>query len=148
MKLAKGPRPWSIWVFAIITLLGASTKVIVALSDMSAAQIELENDPFDIHWNFDKVVIAVSAMFTIELIPAAAIWLFASKFARLLVTLVAALAGILALNWIAWIVIGREPALGLLLPSIWTVLVASLLYFPSSRSWFAQKQEVDPATFD
>lgn len=85
MKLVRGPRPLAIRVFAAAFLAAALLRLVRGLTDLPLAETV-----YALHWPFmawdrDAAIIALSAEFTIALIPIAWIYLFAARFARWLV---------------------------------------------------------------
>jgi hypothetical protein len=135
MKLARGPRPLAIRVFAAAFLAAALLRLVRGLTDIEASALA-----YAIHlpwfvWDRDWTIVALSAEFTIALIPLAWIFLFAAPFAR-------------------WLVLGFGALrLAFLDPAALTgavlvaVAMASLLT-PAASRWFAHKGGVDPAVFE
>ena len=89
MRLAEGSRPWSIWVFA-----GATS--LIALQDFVAGLLNLERRIIDyqalfpaIEWNHDLAIIWLSSWLTIDLIPVGLVLIFAARFARWFVSVMA-----------------------------------------------------------
>ena len=134
MKLARGPRPLAIRVFAAAFLSAALLRLVRGLTDLALAeQVYALHLPW-FAWNRDCTIVALSAEFTIALIPLAWIYLFAAPFARWLVL------GFGALR-LAFL----DPAAltGALLVA---VAMASLLT-PGANRWFARKEEADAVVF-
>lgn len=139
MKLIRGPRPLAIRVFAAAFLSAALLRLVRGLGDLPLAQLVYAlHLPWD-GWNRDWTIVALSAEFTIALIPLAWIYLFAAPFARWLVL------GFGALR-LAFL----DPAAlaGALLVA---VAMASLLT-PQAARWFARipepGEEDGPAVFE
>jgi hypothetical protein len=138
MTIVRGPRPLAIRVFAAAFLAAALLRLVRGLTDLPLAELV-----YAIHlpwfaWNRDWTIVALSAEFTIALIPLAWIYLFAAPFARWLVL------GFGALR-LAFL----DPAAltGALLVA---VAMASLLT-PQAARWFARTRtpdEIDPAIFE
>ena len=143
MRIASGPRPWSIHAFAAILLGIASWNLANALFDLPAQQEFLASLGLGLEWNRDWTIITSSAWFTIELIPVAWVWLFASRFARKFVTVMAAIK--LALLIVNLSFLYALP--GILLGQAIPILAVSLLYIPDAERWFARPEERDPAIF-
>lgn len=80
-------------------------------------------------WNRDWTIVATSAWFTIELIPAVLVWLCASRFARgfVLAMLALALANLLLRMDAEWADLAR---IGLRAGAV------ALLYLPAANPWF------------
>lgn len=89
MKLAKGPRPWSIGVYALISLVIGTWDLLEGLLHLDALVASLNRAAPQFFWTHDIAVVLISASFTIVLIPLSAIWLFASKLARIVITIFA-----------------------------------------------------------
>lgn len=135
MKLARGPRPLAIRVFAAAFLAAALLRLLRGLYDLPLAETVYALHLPWVAWNRDWTIVALSAEFTIALIPLAWITLFAAPFAR-------------------WLVLGFGALrLAFLDPAALTgaVLVAiamASLLTPQAARWFRHKGGVDPAVFD
>ncbi len=148
MRLAEGPRPWSIWAFCTINLLSGLFELAWGIAESGDALEALREDFPDTDWTFDHMIILNSALFSIVLIPIVAIWFFASKVARAIVTAFACLTavGIVASFW-AYPFVASED----LLETVYTVAVLGTfgwLFVPSANQWFEKVRQIDPATFD
>lgn len=143
MKIASGPRPLSIHCFAVILLGLAIWNLSVALFDLPAQEELLRSLGVGLEWNRDWTIITSSAWFTIELIPIALVWLFASRFARGFIAGMAALKAVLLLTNLP--VLYALP--GILAGQSMALAAVALLFTPRANDWFAKK-EIDPATFD
>ena len=86
MKWFSDPKPWPIHAFAFWMLVFATFDLLVALGNLERAQdfLELFVPIFD--WTRDWTIVLYSAVYSIVLIPVIAIWGFASRVARLLLT--------------------------------------------------------------
>lgn len=138
MKLARGPRPLAIRVFAAAFLAAAMLRLVRGLDDLALTQAVYATQAPWFGWDRDWTIVALSAEFTIALIPLVWIYLFAARFARALVL------GFGALR-LAFL----DPAAltGALLVAI---AMASLLTAQAGR-WFArepEEQEDGPAVFE
>lgn len=139
MRLARGPRPLAIRVFAAAFLAAALLRLVRGLGDLPLAETAYALHWPWFAWNRDWTIVALSAEFTIALIPLVWIYLFAAPFARWLVLCFGAL------------------RLALLDPSALTgavlvaVAMASLLT-PQAARWFARtavpQKEDGPAVFE
>lgn len=148
MKVARGPRPWSIWSFAVILTLYGLFNLVSGLTYLSEQEQLLRNQFPRIGWNADWVIVWVSAQFTIVLIPIIAIWVFASRFARIIVTVMA----LVSLPWLAsyartYSLYGVVDWIGLMQASL-VVMPAGLLFLPSASKWLRQEAVDDTAIFD
>lgn len=85
MKLRRGARPLAIRVFAAAFLAAAVLRLVRGLSDLPMAELAYAAHVPWLAWNRDWTIVALSAEFTIALIPLAWIYLFAAPFARWLV---------------------------------------------------------------
>lgn len=137
MKLARGPRPLAIRVFAAAFLAAAVLRLVRGLGDLAMAQAVFAAHAPWMAWNRDWTIVTLSAEFTIALIPLAWIYLFAASFARWLVL------GFGALR-LAFL----DPA-ALVGAVLVAVAMASLLT-PGAGRWFARRPvgEDRPAVFD
>jgi hypothetical protein len=137
MRLARGPRPLAIRVFAAAFLAAAVLRLVRGLSDLALSQAVFAAHAPYISWDRDWTIVTLSAEFTIALIPLVWIYLFAAPFAR-------------------WLVLGFGALrLAFLDPAalIGAVLVAAAmasLLTPGAARWFARKsaQEDGPAVFE
>jgi hypothetical protein len=137
MKLVRGPRPLAIRVFAAAFLAAAVLRLVRGLDDLALSETTLAVNVPWFAWDRDWTIVALSAEFTIALIPLAWIYLFAAPFARWLVLGFGALR--LAL---------LDPA-ALVGPLLIAIAMASLLT-PQASRWFARQPEEDdsPAVFE
>jgi hypothetical protein len=135
VRLARGPRPLAIRVFAAAFLAAALLRLVRGLGDLALSQAVFAAHMPWFAWNRDWTIVTLSAEFTIALIPLAWIYLFAAPFARWLVL------GFGALR-LAFL----DPA-ALIGAVLVAVAMASLLT-PQAARWFARKEEADPAVFE
>jgi hypothetical protein len=146
VKLAEGPRPWPIRLFAAAfvaqTLLSFGWEL-THRSDVAAWLLEYGNLPL----NDDGAIVAISVRLTIALIPVALVWFFASRFARWMVV-------VMALGRLAWnlpelsaaLSSGGEATPTFFIAQVLALIGAALLFAPSASRWFA-KAQVDARTF-
>jgi len=147
MTLANGPRPREVHIFALIFIAVGLWNLLQALTDIDSARAMLSSF-LDREVSRDEAIILVSARFTIVLIPVAAIWLFASRIARIVVTVMAIAA--------SWQLLGQFAALqsGLgfdrfVVASILAGLLgAAYLYTAPSRHWFKEGAHGHAKAFD
>lgn len=137
MKLVRGPRPLAIRVFAAAFLAAAVLRLVRGLSDLALSETILAVNVPWFAWDRDWTIIALSAEFTIALIPLAWIYLFAAPFARWLV-----------LGFGALRLAMLDPA-ALVGPLLVAIAMASLLT-PQAARWFAREPEEEdgPAVFE
>jgi len=137
MKLIRGPRPLAIRVFAAAFLAAAVLRLVRGLNDLALSETILAVNVPWLAWDRDWTIVALSAEFTIALIPLTWIYLFAAPFARWLVL------GFGALR-LAFL----DPA-ALVGPLLVAVAMASLLTAQANR-WFARQPEEEdgPAVFE
>lgn len=138
MKIITGPRPLTIRVFAAAFLAAALLRLVRGLTDLPLAELVYALHLPWFAWDRDWTIVALSAEFTIALIPLVWIYLYAAPFARWLVL------GFGALR-LAFL----DPAAltGALLVA---VAMASLLT-PQAARWFTREsgaQEDGPAIFE
>jgi len=148
MKPLEGPRPWSVNLFAIAFVGLGLMALIQGLSDIEAQAIEYAGMLPRLAWDRDMTIVALSARFTIVLIPVLAVWAFANTFARLLVSLVALL-GLpgLVLQIHRMVTHGIAASDGLT-PTIVMYGAIALLFTPSAAGWFRYKGASEAATFE
>ena len=148
MRIAKGPRPWTIHLFAIGFAALGTVDLLSTLSNLEVTRENLQFDLPSIIWTQDMVIVLYSALFSIVLIPVAAVWLFASKIARILVTVMSVFP---LLNVVAAVyILSRDGFLSAILvwDSIATLCLVALLYFRPSGEWFEGRKALDAATFE
>jgi hypothetical protein len=137
MKLIRGPRPLAIRVFAAAFLAAAVLRLVRGLNDLALTETILAVNVPWFAWDRDWTIVALSAEFTIALIPLTWIYLFAAPFARWLV-----------LGFGALRLAMLDPA-ALVGPLLVAVAMASLLTAQANR-WFAREPEEEdgPAVFE
>ncbi|HSJ78820.1 MAG TPA: hypothetical protein VK913_08825, partial [Erythrobacter sp.] len=102
-----------------------------------------------VDWSREAVIVWLSMWLSIALIPIAMVWLSAVRFARWMVTIMAApkllsLLLVATKDWRLIGVFGLIPLVSLLL----TLIAVVLLFTSASNRWFAHKGDVDPAVFE
>jgi hypothetical protein len=138
VKLARGPRPLAIRVFAAAFLAAALLRLVRGLDDLTRAQSAYAAHLPWFAWDRDWTIVALSAEFTIALIPLVWIYLFAAPFARWLV---------LGFGALRLAMLDPAALTGALLVA---VAMASLLTAQAGR-WFARVPEPEqdgPAIFE
>jgi hypothetical protein len=148
MTIIPGPRPLAIRVFAAAFLAAAAIRLGQGLADIERAAIGLAMRAPWFGWDRDWTIIALSAEFTIALIPIAWIYLFAAPFARWLVLGFGALKlwG-LRLPALFALQSGSIAPLSLTEPALVLMAMVSLLTVGANH-WFAQRKENGPAVFE
>ena len=139
MRLRRGPRPWSVSLFAGVLLAAASWNLIADLQPALAHPVEAER--------IAKVSKA-SARFCILAIPAAAIWLLGSRIARWFVTLAAI--GFATFKVAGAIRFGLPDgeAAGRLLAGLALNASTVLLFTPAASNWFKAGEPHDALALD
>lgn len=148
MNLATGPRPWTVWVFCLVSSAGAIYRSVLFFSNIGGVQPMFETLAPWLEWNRDWVIIVTSAWLTIDLIPVTAVWFFASRFARWFVLCMAILHFGLAIydgplqsaDEISLIIM----MIGLSVP----IVLATLLFLPQSQGWFGKRGKDETAVFE
>ncbi|MBI1404027.1 MAG: hypothetical protein GC147_12545 [Porphyrobacter sp.] len=148
MRLARGPRPLAIRVFVAAFLAAATIRLGQGLADVELAALGLARRAPWLAWNHDTTIVALSAEFTIALIPIAWIYLYAARFARWLVLVF----GTFRL-WAAWPGVLLALRAGSIAPLHWAepaLLLAAMvsLVTPGARRWFAKARELGPEIFE
>ncbi|APE27446.1 hypothetical protein [Aurantiacibacter gangjinensis] len=148
MKLARGPRPWSIRLFAILFLASALIRFVDGLLDPTTMIVDLFRWLPNITITQDIAVVALNAQFTIALIPVALIWFRASRIARILIGVMVGVR-LLALSelvaaWQQW------GALDPVEPIMLALSAAALaqLFTPSANRWIALKGRREADAFE
>lgn len=137
MKMVRGPRPLAIRVFAAAFLAAAMLRLARGLGNLALSETILAVNAPWFAWDRDWTIVALSAEFTIALIPLVWIYLFAAPFARWLV-----------LGFGALRLVQLDPA-ALVGPLLVAIAMASLLT-PQAARWFARQPEEEdgPAVFE
>lgn len=128
MKLATGPRPPGIWGACLCFLIAGLWALISGLSNLAASQVAYTSAFPGFEWNRDWAIVALSAEFTIALIPIVWIFLVARPFARWMVSAL----GVWKLYWLIGGGAGEWVQAGLIVISI------ALLFMPDSNRYFRQ----------
>jgi hypothetical protein len=142
-------RPHSITLFAV-AFFGAALLVFVhGLLNIPDRQAFLFKLIPAVDWTRDAVIVWQSMWLSIALIPIAMVWLSAVRFARWMVTIMAAprLLGLLFVGPEGWNLLGMVSPL-MMASHLLTLIAVMLLFMPASNRWFADKGGVDPAVFD
>lgn len=145
MKLAEGPRPWSIWVFAASFCGVAAIGLYLALSDPFGNWSIWSQRLPDIRWTEDLALVASFSMFTIALIPI--VWIFALRLKRARWVVLA-----FGLMKIGVRVLHDKPVIShggdsssdqiLRLGELGLILIALvMLFIPASTRWLDSKRE-------
>ena len=136
MRLARGPRPWAIRLFALLFVGQAIGSFWQNLTHLAATQAMIALIAPEWPHDSDAAIVYVSARLTIALIPVALVWLLASRIARWLV-LALALGKLvmLPLN-LSWLPAGEAPSPLWLASQFLSVLGAGLLLTPAAARWF------------
>jgi hypothetical protein len=142
-------RPASISTFAAAFLGSALLAFLEALVSIPDQQIQLGQLLPAVDWSRDAVIVWQSAWLSIALIPIAMVWLSAVRFARWMVTIMAApkLLGLLLVLANGWHFIEMTSPVWLL-SQLLALTAVALLFTPASNRWFADKGGVDPAVFE
>jgi hypothetical protein len=138
MKLIPGPRPLAIRVFAAAFLAAALLRLVRGLGDLALAETMLAVHFPWLAWDRDWTIVALSAEFSIALIPLVWIYLFAAPFARWLVLGF----GALRLAFLDPMALAGPVLIGLAMASLLT---------PQAARWFAREPEPEedgPAVFE
>jgi hypothetical protein len=139
MRIARGPRPWPIWLFAGILLLVGLLRLIAQLHGFSHWS-ELEQSGLGlIDWDRERQIIMAFSVMTIILIPIVAIWLFASRIARIFVTALS-VPGLL-FGWVGSLLDGADYAAMLGLESMLCLAAISLLFTPAASRWLSDNKK-------
>jgi hypothetical protein len=131
-------RPRSITLFAL-AFLGAALLVFVhGLLNIPDRQSFLAKLIPAVDWSRDAVIVWQSMWLSIALIPIAMVWLSAVRFARWMVTLIAApkLLGLLFMATGDWRLLGIIGPL-MMASHLLALIAVALLFTPASNRWFA-----------
>jgi hypothetical protein len=159
VKIAKGPRPWTIHAFAAIVIAIGLWNLIEVLLEPDFHTHAMQRRLPQIAWIEDFTIVFASARFTIVCIPVLAIWMFASRIARWLVTIMIGYRFLMELRSFfdilpsggldGWLYYNWPSPLSTILLTVG----ASLLFIPQSNLWFRSKRveqhrEADVAAFE
>lgn len=142
-------RPGSITAFAILFFSAALLAFLEGILSLADQQVQLQRSYSALTWTRDAVIVWQSMWLSIALIPIAMVWLSAVRFARWMVTAMAALKllGLVMVASKGWAVLGMLSPFWLMSPLL-SLLAVALLFTPASNRWFADKGGVDPAVFE
>jgi len=139
VKLARGPRPRPIRLFAALFLVQAMIGFLNQIMRVDAIQAVLSAGIPFIAFDRDLTIVAICVRLTIAIIPVALVWFLASRVARWLVVVftlakAAAVPGELASS------AGGEPVSWPWLATLALSLIgAPLLFTRASARWFGRK---------
>lgn len=142
MKLRRGKRPWSIWLFAAL-LLGPGLYQIAMGFQVALHDARFVQESFRI-----GTVARASTAVAIITIPVLAVVGYASRVAKWFVTIMSLASAALFASRLG----GLAPALRL--PAwVWFHVLLThapflLLYLPSAREWFRSRKNDDAHVFD
>lgn len=146
MRLAQGPRPWSITLFALLFAGAAAVTLASSLMHLDR-QVALLARDWPAIATRDGAIILASARCTISLIPVALIWLLASRAARWLV-LAMSLAKLVARpQALADSSANGASILVIAAPLIVSLIGVALLFTPGAAQWLRPKGSRDATVF-
>jgi len=146
MKWRKGPRPWTINLFAILLLASSVVGLIWSLMTIDQTVETLKFDLPAFNWDRDAAIVWSFSLFSIVLFPLVWIWGLGSRIARIVITVFAIPAALKLIAFI-WLFVSRgffDPLT--VLDSLVVVSAVGLLFTPSASRWLS-KEEADPETF-
>ena len=141
MRIARGPRPLSIYAFAAMFLVAALHAYVTGLQNLDLKQMAFAATVPAEAWNRDWTIVTLSAIFSIAFIPVAWIVLFASRVAFWLVTV-----------FTLWGLSGAPQTISAFYSLTgtvsWRVMIEPMLLFaalvclwlPASRLWIKEKR--------
>lgn len=147
MRLAKGPRPWPIWAFAGLLIGEGLLSLLHGLGSLEVQLLMFQSQWPGFGWSRDWVIVWFSAWFSIVLIPVVALVGFASRIARILVTIMALIASPAAVIHGASLAQGEQSWVAFLSASA-VLIAAGLLYLPPASRWLRQEAWDDEQAFD
>ncbi|MEL7197890.1 MAG: hypothetical protein AAGL10_06195 [Pseudomonadota bacterium] len=149
MKWRKGPRPWSIRLFAIAFLTLALVNLIEGLNNWYLPMLRYTQWIPWVDWDAERAKIAVISEFTIALIPVAWIFGFASRIALWLVTVFTVVKLMNLPNMItAFQSVGGAAGWSYFLDPALLAMALVCLFVPSGRQWFVKPAETATAVFE
>lgn len=141
-------RPANITLFALFFLGAALVSFMSGLLNIPGQQRLLQVYVADVPWSRDAAIVWLSAWLSIALIPIGMVWLSAVRFARWMVTVMAApklfFVAIMATKGLKMIAALPFATASALL----TMLAVAMLFTPASNRWFARKVEDDSVVFE
>lgn len=139
MRLAQGPRPLPIRLFALLLLTQAIADCAEQMMHLADVEAMLATRLPQFAVSRDGAIISACVRLTIALVPVALVWLWASRLARWLVLVLAMGKLVMAPHNIA-LMAPDEPLSPLWLASLLLSLVgAALLFTPGASRWFARR---------
>ncbi|MEM6474581.1 MAG: hypothetical protein AAF687_00285 [Pseudomonadota bacterium] len=147
MKLAKGPRPWPIWLFTILTIGIALLRLSESLRPITNQRFPEYNGTMT-EAEADWLIIKSSARFTIDLIPVAWVFLFASRFARWFVTAMAFVPLVIVFSDLEYASTYPRFLWFSLISAATPIMIAGLLFTPKGNRWFRPEDKKASDAFD
>lgn len=143
MKIAKGPRPWPVWVFILVSTGLATLRSITYFSDLDKTQAMLQTWIPQVSWDLDWAIVATSAWLTIDVIPVILIGVFASRAARWFVLGMSVLIVPMTFVFARDLQMPPETVLSALIGWAIPITLAGLLFLPVCRPWFDRSETHD-----
>lgn len=149
MRRAKGPRPWPVHLFAFLHL---ASGLWTYLSQMWTVAQQSDWFRTDLPDGLDRdiMIVVLSAQFTIVLIPVIAVWVFASRIARWIITALS----LWSLVWWAEAMWSWQAQMSaaegvISVASALPIYLAWLLLFtPSANRWFKTNRTPEVEIFE
>ncbi|WP_299195906.1 hypothetical protein [uncultured Erythrobacter sp.] len=138
MRIARGPRPWPIWLFASATTYIAVNRLIGSLGNLNATMFDFRNMFTFVEWNRDLAIIAICAWFTIDMIPVILVLAFAASFARWFISVIAFVPLALILANLEYASTYPRMLLPSLMLAFIPLALAALLWTTRASRYFAQ----------
>lgn len=148
MRIAKGPRPWSIRIFGLALLTAALASLLESLATHPALLMArwFARAPF-IAWSPDLAIIASFTTFTIALIPLVWIYFFASNRARWVVLAFGLIKLGSALHSMSSTVRMKAPEL-VMFEAVLVAVALAMLFMPATAHWLRGRRTDDAAAFE
>ncbi|QUL37214.1 hypothetical protein [Erythrobacter sp. JK5] len=148
MRIAKGPRPLSVRLFALAFLIAALAAFAENISDLELAQFNWTVRAPWFAWDRDWTIIASSAELSIAMIPVCWIYVLGSGTARWVV-LAFGLVKLLSFQPLleVWLIAGPINPLWVIEPGL-ILFALAMLFTPATRSWLDRRDEPDETVFE
>ena len=148
MMPVRGPRPWSIQMFALAFTVQAIATFGQDITHLAQTKASLAATFPDIAFDRDLTIITTSARLSIALIPVAMVWFLASRLARWLIVMLALGKTLMTLN-ITMFSVPHELVTPLAFGSLLLSLGgAALLLTPGATRWFAHRPRQLPGSIN
>lgn len=139
MRITKGPRPWPVLLFTAVTTTVATLRLWEGLNHLNGTVARLNGMLPMVDWNLDLAIVYTSAWFTIDMIPAILVVVFAARFARIFISVMSLASLALILSNIEYASTYPNFLVPGVVLALLPVALAMLLWTKPASRYFAQE---------